>query len=214
MGRRLNGREYKALFILSLVVPLGLLAAFRLTGILEEPTTITETITLDAVKWEISRPTGDIVHIDHELNTSYLTDSISVEMCLVIGVYHNNDPAYDYHDHMSLRPEINAITLSPNGFIRSVNILFGIDCQPSFISWIEFRCENLSLTSSSGYKAWVKSIGISNPTQINFSATAEWSILTSNSLTHQVEIAYGIVYFDGSTYKEIIQPFNLKLVGE
>jgi len=34
-ARRLNGQEMKALFVLSIIVPVGLLTAVRLTGILK-----------------------------------------------------------------------------------------------------------------------------------------------------------------------------------
>jgi len=220
--RRLNGRELKALFVLSIVAPVSILASLRLTGILQEPITISETTTIDAIEWAFERPYHDVC-INDRVEAAYVRDGLSAAFCVVIGTYSENQVAYDGNDIITIGLELNSTVIDPNGFMESVNVVFRTDSQPSLIDWVYtyLNFQNLSLvdftsgwtTEVSHKEAYVRLAGLNHPERISIWATAVWSLLTQNDQTHQREITYELTYFNGTAYKKIIQPFRLKVVG-
>lgn len=58
--RKLNFTEMKIFFVLSMIVPLGLLTTFRFAGVLPEPPTLV-TIAAEPVSWQIDRPKRGII---------------------------------------------------------------------------------------------------------------------------------------------------------
>ena len=219
--KKLNGREMKALFVLSIIVPVSLLVTLRLTGILEGPITITETTTLEAVKWEFQRPTH-ASDINDKLNITYTVDEFSANMH-VLPVFYSESPVMDDNDYLRIITVVNSTAINSNCFIETVHVAFDKDSQPSLVSWIPgyLDFENLSLvgvssgwTSGEDYKeAYVKLAGEGHPKGIYFRATVEWSLLTSNNQTHQMEVTYELTYYNGTAYKKVIQPFQLRIVG-
>lgn len=189
--------------------------------------TIAENTTLDPVVWTFQRPANgsvQFVYIDEKLNTAYLSDGLSAMFRIIIGIYCENSTARNGADYVTMGIRINSTATNPNGFIESVYVVFHRDSQPSLVDWIEtyFYYENLSLSGfSSGWtsqqayeKAYVELAGANHPDRTYFKATTEWSLLTPNSQSHQIEVAYEITYYNGTAYKKIIQPFQLRIVGE
>jgi hypothetical protein len=219
---KLAGRRFRALMILSIVVPVGLLASFKLAGLLG-PAAISETTTLETIEWVFERP-NQTVHIDDQLNATYDIDGLSVAFDLILGVYDNDEPVFYNNDLISIGMRINSTVTSPNSFIESVYVVVGKDSQPSLFGWISTyfgNSINLSLVAvSSGrtigenYKqAYARLNGEDNPEEIYFWATAEWSLLTPNNISHQIEVTYEFTYYNGTAYNKIIQPFQLKING-
>jgi len=213
--KRLNGREMKALFILSIVVPLGFLTTLRLTGILPEP--ITETTTLETIKWEFQRPNQSVI-LDETLKSQYSSGEISTITRIRIGKYANDDPILG--DFVTLGVSTNLTTIVPNTFVASVYVVLDMDNQSS-IGWlitdgISYDAENLSLTGYAGghqgLRAYVSLKGVEQPKSAYFSAGTYWFLRTPHSQTHQLEVAYELTYYNGTAYKKVVQPFQLKLL--
>lgn len=218
-----NSRELKALFILSIVAPVGILISLRLTGILQEPITISETITLEAVKWSFERP-NHFTYIDEKLNATYSGGALSSTFSVIIGIYDENSVSHLGVDYVTMAVRVNSTVTNPNGFIESLYVVFGKDSQPSLISWVPgyLDFENLSLvgvtsgwTSEENFKeAYVKLAGVGSPERIYFRATTEWSLLTSNNQTHRMELLYELTYYNGTAYKKVTQPFQFSIFVE
>jgi len=214
---KLNSRELKALFVLCIVAPVGILISLRLTGILQEPTTISETITLETSKWEFQRP-SQTVTLDDELKSSYSSDEISVIMRVLMGKYSDDDPAFA-SDFVTIRVTANLTVTNLNSFTESVDVVLRKDSQ-STTDWTEteFSFENLSLAERvEGYRwntqAYLKLTGVDHSSSVYFSAAVFWSLLTPNNQTHQMGLAFELTYFNGTAYNKVIQPFQLKLLG-
>jgi len=220
--RRLNEKKLKALFVLSIVAPLSLLTTLRLAGILQGPITITETTTLEPIKWEFQRPNQSI-DILNELGATSASDELSANMYILILSYHNNSQFNDDNDYLRMLIKANSTVANSHGFIESVRVVFRKDSQASLVDWLgtSFNFENLSLVSfSSGWThgeryetAYVALTSANHTRRINFSAIVEWSLLTPKNQTHQMEVDYEFIYFNATAYKKIIQPFQLKIIG-
>jgi len=212
----------KALFVLSIIVPVGLLTSLRLTGILKGPITISETITLSEMDWEFERPEHDM-YIDNRLESVYVNDGLSAKFRVVIGTYSANQVVYDGNDIITIGLGLNSTVVNPNSFIESVHVVFRADSQPSKVDFLltHINFANLSLVDvTSGWtieekqkEAYVRLAGLNHPESVFLWATAIWSLQTQSDQTHQREMTYELTYFNGTTYKKIIQPFQLKVAG-
>jgi len=181
--------------------------------------TITENITRDPIVWTFQR-SNESVYINENLNAPpYVGDGLSANTYVTIGIYHENDPAYDGNDHLSILMVINATTSNPDGYIESVHVVAQKD-QTSIVSWLntQLYLENLSLAArADGYgksrQAYIKLAGVNHTNSVHARATAEWSLLTPNTQSHQLEIAFEITYYNGTAYNRIVQPFQLNIIG-
>lgn len=214
----LSKRKWVSLTLLSIVVPMSLLATFRLTGILQEPMTISETIMLDAVQWEFERP-DHYVYLDDKLEALYINDELSATLRVVMGTYTDNAVAYSGADVVTMGIEINSATINPKGFIERVHVVLRKDYKTS-IDWINTNLDfkNLSLVNlAEGYerstRAYIGLAGVNHTRSVYLWATGTWILLTSKDQTHQMEVVYELTYYNGTAYKKIIQPFQLKIIG-
>lgn len=217
----LRKRKWVSLTLLSIVVPMSLLATFRLTGILQGPITISETTTLEALKWEFQRP-SQTVTIDDELESSYSSEELSATLHIVAALYVENTATIDY-DAVFMVVVINSTATSPNAFIENVYVAFHENYERSRVNWdgTEFYFDNLSLVeraeagiSRKDYaKAHIRLAGVNHPNNVYLSAIAIWKLRSPNTQTHQIEVVYELTYYNGTAYNKIIQQFQLKILG-
>lgn len=209
-----------------IVVPVSLLITFRLTGMLPEPEetiTIVETTNLEAVKWEFERPAGK-VKIWEKVGTTY-DDEVSVVFAAFIGSYHQKHPDYGAP---SLHMAANGTAVVQNGFIESVRVIVSEEYEPSFVDWKQLWwgpnavIRNLSVVDyvdwrdvelQGNMKALVDFAGINRPSSISFRAPFGWVLLSPSNQTHQLDLISEVVYFNGTVYKKLVQPFQLRIIG-
>lgn len=176
---------------------------------------------MDPVIWTLQRPNESVDILD-KLNATYANDELSANLCVLMTHYENGSIVRNDNDYLRMVIVVNATTSNPNSYIDSLYVAFVKDSQPSFVDWIHtyFRLENLFLsvvsdgwTFGSHKKTFVKLSGVNNTDNIYFRATAEWSLLTPNTQSHQLEAASEITYYNGTAHNKIVQPFHLNIVG-
>ncbi|MEM3697933.1 MAG: hypothetical protein QXQ94_10660 [Candidatus Bathyarchaeia archaeon] len=213
LALQMNGlKSWKTAFLLSIIVPLSLLTTFKLTGIIKEPITIAETKELPIKEWSFPRPTSSFYYIDDLLSNTYSDAECLSSFSLTIGTYSNDDVAYNYADIISLIIKINVAVFGKNARIENIYFNVKNDSEKSKVDWLltEFDLENLSKTSFGfGKTAHISLAGTNNPSWCYFKGSFEWELFTQNNKTHQREITCEIVYYNGSVYKNLIQPFRL-----
>lgn len=220
-------QRWKPLTLLSIIVPVSLLVSLRLTGILsgpEQPITIAETITLETVKWESERSYG---HIDIRENVRGLYEK-EIKLSQEISIEHYIAKGWGWEglDYFTL--VINLTADLQAGFVNNVNITFREDYENSMIeffevqAWPEFysRAENLSIVDyehflwKKGLKAFMELVGENRPKSVHFDGIVHWVLSSSKNETHSMEIALELVYYNGTTYKKVVQPFQLKIAPD
>ena len=212
-------KAMKGCLILMIVLPIGLLVALRPWEILKEPLTISENKTLDVVSWSLERPLADI-GIGDSLTRIYRED-LSANFTAFIDDY--NTPPNEYgSDYLDIPIKITASV--DKGFIHFVNITFWEDYEGSQVdifsaeSWSQYaHIENLSITryihlflKGRGLKAFVELAGVNHPNNVSFGFFAHWILRSPKNYTNQLEIRFELIYFNGTAYKRIVQPFLLK----
>ena len=177
--------------------------------------TIAENTTLEPVVWTFQRPKNSVLILD-KLDATY-ADGVSANMYVLIIRYLNESQFGDAYDFLHISMAINATTSNPNGYIESVNVLVQKD-QESTLGWEEIELENLSLAARAvGYRletqAYIKLAGVNHTSSVHAWTITHWKLRTPNTQSHQLEVAYEIVYYNGTAYNKVVQPFQLDIVG-
>ncbi|MEM1590076.1 MAG: PPC domain-containing protein [Candidatus Bathyarchaeia archaeon] len=214
-------KDLKIALLLSVILPLGLLATFRLGGILKEPLTISENKTLKAVSWSMERPIADInikdslIHIYNEdilVNSTIFIDDYDVN-----SVYGGSD---------CITTQVNITASISEGFISLINITFWEKYESSQVDFFASdawpKCfvhiGNLSIIRhddflrGNGLKAFVELEGANFPNSVSFGCFANWILRSPKNYTNQLKVRFELIYFNGTAYKKVVQPFML-LVG-
>jgi hypothetical protein len=176
---------------------------------------ISQTTTLDPVRWEIVRPDGMETGIDESLIANYennvaLEPQIWVTQCF-------NSPLYGSY---YLEFLINVSATVQTGYVYSLNVTFMEDHNGSYLDLdypSSFVIQNLTVASyeyllkSEGLKAFVALNSENQPKGVFFADTVDWWFFSPYNYTHSMEANVDLVYYNGSTFNRVIQPFILKI---
>jgi hypothetical protein len=218
----LNGNNWKALLLLSIIVPVSLLTSFKLTGFLGEPATIKETITLEPVTWEYERP-NQTVHLDNLLESSYSNNKILATMYLLIGEYAEDDSAL-VSDFITIRVKMNLTGADSDFSIENVYLIFRDIYKGSRLFFqrtnTDFQCINLSLVKivdgingENNLKASINLAGLNHPNDVYLQWNTIWTLHSLNTQDHELSATYEVTYYNGTAYNKIVQPFQIRIKG-
>lgn len=202
-------RKWKVILLVCVIVLLGFVAAWQ-TGLIGQPST--ETINIKPVIWEFAHPTGDL-QINQWQNASFVDNACSLAFNIVIGDYITTDSSGTLL--FLTRADISG--KSPNFYVKTASVSFanltgsfGLEIQQTQINF-----ENLSLAWQVGAGAdSVGFVGNSSSKSAYLSVLAYWDVKPPANLTCQATAVLEVVYFNGTMFRQIFQPFNLILKGD
>ena len=224
-----NGRETKAILVLALIIPIGLLTTLKLTGILQAPVTIAETKTLEVVEWESER-TSSLFHFSDRVEAGYI-DDISVNQTVGLWGFDGVDKMYDCAS--TLRMNLNLTASLLEGHIENVNVTFydndlssqlrilylplGSETQTAGLgsTW-----KNLSITDYEDWMQWTGALafvnfeGVNNPSKVYFNISLVWVMRSPLNQSEQLTIRTELTYFNGTTHTKLVQPFRVRLIHD
>ncbi|MGQ9459969.1 MAG: hypothetical protein ACUVRA_01890 [Candidatus Bathyarchaeaceae archaeon] len=221
--RKLNGRDLKVLTLLAVVLPVSLLVSFRLAGILQEPKTIIETITLEAVEWEIERPDVIWGPINEIVQNTYTDDGCSILFDILIASYITGPDRYGGSDFLSLGAEVKANV--SEGFVEGLRISFSENYSGSQIDILEQDfpiSENLETRNvvdyvdgaggiGEGLKGYVEADGVNKPSHVYYRIWVDWILRSPENESHEMEVSLQLTYNNGTAFKKVVLPIILKL---
>jgi hypothetical protein len=219
--------------MLSIVVPAGLLVTFRLTGIIKEPATITETTTLEPVKWEFEKSFGSTLYPlwfsnpeEAYITNSYRHGSSSITFTVHPWAY----AVYFTIDGSSVvRMGLNITASVLEGFVESVRIVFKEAYNESRIEYdapsYYFKCGNLTIKDWADYnywwwkledeKAFIETCGIDHPKEVFFNTdVVDWVLKAPENVSQQLNVTAEVTYFNGTSYVKVVLPTLLSLVAD
>ncbi len=122
--------------------------------------------------------------------------------------------------------QVNITASTSEGFISLINIPFWEEYERSQIDFFEENAwpkyyahvENLSITChydflgkyGGGLKAFVELAGVNSPKSVSFGCFVNWILRSPQNYTNQLEVRFELIYFNGTAYKRIVQPFLLQ----
>jgi hypothetical protein len=221
------GRKWIFIIFLSIVIPVGFLVSFRLTGTLPEPQTPIS-ILVEAVSCSIERPFRSINPIDFVVSL-YENENISI-------IYEINRFGYtEKHSHYGGRDCLGFI-LNVNcsvrkGFVERVDIFLKdqnnktqVELRDHTPTPFSERFINLSVEGwADGFsysspditdplKSYLKSVGVDQPGGISLSNVFDWILPKPNNQSHQIEVTFELTYWDQASYKKIVAPIILNII--
>jgi len=208
----------RAFLLLSIMVPISLLAALKITGFTRGPLSIAETTTLEPSMWIIERQDAfnQLPNASKEL--LYDGEELSLR-CLLQLTY---DPHWFTVEYVPATfVGITNFTCDVNrGFIYGIIINFSEQYPNSEMvcwSWqgfytnltngtiVDCQLPNHGNTTSLS----ITTFGVNNPTHVSIERTAFlWRLLSPYNYTHRMEINAEITYFNGSFYKNLVVPVH------
>jgi hypothetical protein len=215
---KLNLTEVKVFFVLSMIVPLGLLTSFRFAGVLPEPPTLA-TVATEPISWQIDRPRA-IVHINDLVERPFTNAEISLKTGFYIVEYTENlfDNAI-YLGRDGLEIEVFANVAVKSDFSMSLSIVFYPADNSSFV-WVseDFQIRNnITITSireigTNASEAYI----LATPTNrtMNFGAIAHWIFENDNPEDHQLKIVFEFTYRNASVYEKVRVPMVLTMLKD
>ena len=99
-----SGRKLASVTLLSIMLLISLLAAFRLTGVLREPPA-PEAFTANEAMWEMKRP-PKYTRIAEFVENAYSDDAISISTSVSLYEYFENSLRDPYWNRDGIRPKI------------------------------------------------------------------------------------------------------------
>jgi hypothetical protein len=207
-------KNWKTVFLLSIIVPVSLLATFKITGIIKEPMAITETVTLEAVGKQIviEEPHKNEYHIFDINAPPFTNDEALFNLKTQVQFWWSRMKISS--SHCILDMYMNASVNS--GFIQSFFAVFNSSIGSS-LSWPEpeFDFQNLSLTQKADGRgsAFVELAGINWPAEVSLHAEFVWGVLDdSENATNTLNAEFQLTYYNGTTFKKVVQPFSITYV--
>jgi len=217
-------KNWRTVFLLSIIVPVSLLAYLKLMGIIDgtndEAIKIVESKTLEPVTWELERPK----YATTGINENHTYDSITKTFYGGDFLANSTLTIYQFgwlwFSSPCLSMNVSATASVSRGYIACVNVSFQEDYTPSQVAFYlndwSFNFNRLSLVNYTDclvgvQKAFFSMKGINNPTQASFWRLAEWVLRSPINQSHLLIINIEFTYFNGTAYKKVAQPFILKV---
>lgn len=215
--KRLNNREWLSVALLTVIIPVGSLTAFRLTGTLKEPPK-QETIMIEAVSWNMSRPTRTIT-VDEWTRNSYADSRASLGFGVNVVGYNERvpgeGPPYD-SDFLALR--IHATVNVSEGFIFSVVARFSrsdiqadvlFEQTSSFMELHNLEIQRIRDLGAYNREVFFETTATNQPKDSLLSVIAYWMFLDENDTNHWITVNLEATYFSGTAYRKVILPILL-----
>jgi len=206
----------KTLFILSMIVPLGLLATFRLAGILEEPPEV-ERITVEPVTLNLTRPSETVERINKSVQNEWAQEGASIIASIKVLSYLEGATSAPFwgHDGLVFKTYVN-VSFS-QGRVTTVKISFRpLDGNAVLLVSEErwsLRLDNATLTAlhywgTNETDAYIKANVLNSP--CNVSNQIFWVFLDENE-SHELQINVEATFFGETSSKIITIPIKLKM---
>lgn len=204
--------RYFIVVILLIVLVSSIAVVFWLVG---GGITIVKSSALDPVVWTFQRP-NQTVTIDEKLNVTRVEDGLLTIELVHIGSY---VPILGRNGwcFVTLGLKMNGTATRPNMFINNVNIYFFLGkASMSSVDMLEteFDFKNLSLVEKvEGFKknTSIKLNGVGHPSSVYTKTAALWNLYTPNEQDQQMEITYEAIYYNGTAFNKMVQPFQLNI---
>ena len=204
-----------SLTLLSIIIPVSLLAAFRVTGVLPGPPN-RETLAVEAVSWNMSR-LYDYKRLDELVNNSYTTSVVSINLTVHVVNYYENDPVEFGLDNVDSMVLINMSVRE--GFVESLFVNFteldnhaALDIHQDMdnIDLVNLEvAEIVDWNGAFGRNTYFKAMSINQPANAYLRFPFGWIFRDHNNANHQLTTTLEATLFNGTTYQKIKIPIQM-----
>jgi hypothetical protein len=197
-------RKWTVILLVCILVPVAFFAAWEISGISQAAT---ETVNLEPVAWEFPHPTGDLI-INGWQNASFEDNVCSLAFSVAIGGYYSYPPAY-----LDFAGIVDISGKSPLFYVKTASVSIG-NLTGSYSAEVDPTVVSFNNLSVAGYgTASASFVGNSNSKSAYLSQSGFWYPNPEANATCGAAVVVEVVYFNGTMFRQVIQPFDLILKG-
>ena len=207
-------RKWLAFSLMAVVLPMGLLVAFKLTGIIPDPPT-PEIIICKPVSFEMERPTNSL-EFDGRTENTYADGEATARMGVYVSSYRENCLTMPYADRegLSFTVHTNFSALRGSGVSLAITYLPTEENAAVYVGSSFMVQRNVSVTELKWFgvnvsEAYTKAEILNSPCYLR--AQAHWVFNDENTAEHQLNVTVEITHFNGTAYRKIVLPARLYL---
>lgn len=219
----LHERKWQVTLLLSIIVPAGVLTGLGLNSLLNKPA-ISQTINLDAVSWNMTRPCllpGSLVFLSdmiRPIENVYADREISANFTVWLGIYEENSKYYPYTGYDPVQLRISPRATVEQGFVYSVTIRFSrVDGQAcvNILDWPmdvnNLKINSLKDSSETEYPLIEASV-VDDSKKCGLGILTYWVFLDENNKDHHLTLTLEIVYSNSTNFKKLIMPIDIEIL--
>jgi hypothetical protein len=216
----MNDKKWKIGIFLSLILPLSFLVSLKFSAPFSGQVGVNETTVLAPAQWQFERPSFYIPFHDsvqRSVQRIYSND-IWMNATLSVRVFYDE---YEYDSSPMLGSWLDLTVDAKTGFVDSVNVTFHDEYAQSFVVIKDtgYSMENLTATAVQDWvrgaeKGFINLQAINRPQGVFLKVRPGWVLESPANQTQTLTITAKVTYFNGTVYKQVIQPFELKLVED
>lgn len=216
----LFSKRGSALTIMAILVPMSLLATFRLTGILESPLPL-QTITKEAVFWSAERPSAFVSWYPRDISNSYDNDDISIKY-VIYGEYMEGNFGWEGLDCLGLLVKVNASVTK--GIVESATVNFSdLDAYATLDILLDYPLDrsdstkmvNLKIAdldhSHFGGDSYIRTESVGQPKDVYLQQTTFWAFADPDGEDHRITATLELVYHTSTARFKIVLPVTFHL---
>ena len=198
---------------------MSLLVAFRLTGVLREPTQ--ETITVETVNWNMTRPTDPIHVVDERVKNLYTDGIVLVGLEARINLYLENSEFWAGFDVIEWSISVNASLAE--GSVESLIVSFtGVDEyasldiseDPDHFKLVDVKVVDIEDWEwTLGKDSYLKAVSANQPKHIYLQFRTAWMFVDQNDKNHNISIILELTYFTGTINRRVVMPIELGVLS-
>ncbi len=210
-------RKRFSIVLLSITLPMSLLAGLRLTGILEEPPT-PEVVVVKPASWSTDRPT-DFKDIDELVNNSYADDLVSIDYVVHVLSYYENDAMWGGFDVVMSMVLVN-MSIS-EGYVESLFVDFAELDEYAALDIHDdmdhIEVVNLEVAEIAdwdwvfGRNAYIRTKRTNQPKNVYLQFLFAWLFRDHNDASHKITATLKAAYLSGTTYWEVRIPIKMEV---
>jgi len=215
-------RKIASLTLLSIMVPISLLAGFRITGLIQEP--YTEVITTDDVVWTHERPplkhlnAGGGYEFDTMVKNFYGNDDIAVELIVHVYYYWENHDCWTFgiRDQVDFRVYVNVSMgqMSDSRIMvkycpKDGNAIVWVHNDPFFLIAENASVTDIEQIGTDATEAYAAARALSSSYRLF--TWNDWLFSDENLEDHTLEITLEMTYRDGIANRKIVLPIVLEM---
>jgi hypothetical protein len=204
--------KWISLTILAILIPTGLLAAFKLTGIIPEPPTIAQTIEKEVVTLKFDRPSKDVR--SSPIANSYVDENVLINVS-TSSIEYGEQSAFNNRDCVEANLWINATAF--HGFVYSFEFSCNVDNASSitdgYYYYINMYNTTVAEHNAAANRIYYKFRVSNSPAAIRI--PLNWIYLEGDgSVDHQLSLNVSTVHYNGTAYHKVIIPLRINVTRD
>jgi hypothetical protein len=212
----MNDNKWKIGIFLSLILPLSFLVSLEFSTPFSGQVGVNETTVLAPAQWQFERPSFYIPF--HDSVQRIYSNDIWMNATLSMRVFYDE---YEYDSSPMLGSWLDLTVDAKTGFVDSVNVTFHDEYAQSFVVIKDtgYSAENLTATAVQDWvrgaeKGFINLQATNRPQGVFLKVRPAWVLESPANQTQTLTITAKVTYFNGTVYKQAIQPFELKLAAD